>query len=75
MAIFGKIGLVDYRLIVDETGAAEQCEITSVLGDDRFSRDVCASIMKRAKFTPALDKDGKPTKDIYASRVVYTLEY
>ena len=75
MLVFGKLGLVDYRLIVDETGAATDCAVTSVLGDDRFSNEICDVIMKRAKFTPALDQDGQPTKDLYVQRIVYKIEY
>ncbi len=73
-AMMGRMGVVDFRLTVDETGAVTQCDISNAMGGERFSENVCKGVMSRARFTPALDKDGKPTKDLYINRVIFMME-
>lgn len=33
----------------------------------------CEVIKRRAQFAPSLDKDGKPTRDIYVNRIFWQM--
>jgi Gram-negative bacterial TonB protein C-terminal len=61
--------IVEFRLEVDETGNATQCHIQQTTRPKDFDTAVCKGIMKRAKFTPALDAEGKPLRSYYQNTV------
>jgi hypothetical protein len=57
-------GLVRVRLVIGENGAIDKCMVeVSKPGD--FEKLVCGNIVKRAKFTPALDAEGKPMRSYW----------
>ena len=69
----GEQGLVQFRVVVAADGKATQClvqESTRPLG---FDKAVCAALMRRAKFEPALDKDGKPIVSFWRSSVRFQM--
>ncbi len=69
----GEIAIIQFRLNVDETGEATDCVIQRSIGDDAFKKAVCRSIMKYAKFQPALDKNNKPIKSYWINKVRFDI--
>lgn len=63
-------GIVHFRLNVDEAGNPTACHIQQSSRAQAFDDFVCNSVMKRAKFLPALDKDGKPIASYYRNSVL-----
>lgn len=64
-------GLVEFRLDVDSTGKVAGCHILQRTNPDEFADLSCKLLTKRASFSPALDKDGKPVKSFYINKVVW----
>ena len=62
-------GLVEFRLMVDTAGKATACHIQQSTNPKGFNEVVCAALMRRAEFKPALDKDGRPMASYYRNRV------
>ena len=62
-----------YRIIVDDTGQPESCTMTGITTEDGFDGNsaVCSLIMRRAKFAPAVGRDGNPVRSYYASKMIY----
>lgn len=65
--------LVDFRLDVDETGMATSCHIQETTRAKEFDNAVCRSLMRRAKFSPAIDADGTPIRSYWKSRVRFQI--
>jgi hypothetical protein len=65
----GQPAIVEFRLEVDEAGKATQCHIQQTTRAKEFDDAVCRGILKRAKFTPALDADAKPLRTYYQNTV------
>lgn len=61
----GQSGRLIVRLDVDATGKAQGCRVLYRVASDEFANLTCKLILKRAKFTPALDEFGKPIKSYY----------
>jgi len=61
-------GLVEFRLMIDAEGKATACHIQQSTNPEGFNDIVCEALMRRAKFEPALDKDGRPMASYYRSR-------
>nr|WP_166179480.1 hypothetical protein [Altererythrobacter segetis] len=61
---------LNLRLIVDEHGKVAAC-YTDLDVPDEFGQATCAAIVRRARFEPALDADGKPMRTIWVSSVRY----
>jgi hypothetical protein len=64
--------LVEFRLDVDEMGKATGCYIQATTKPKEFDNAVCKGIVRRAKFDPALDAEGKPMKSYYKNRVRFS---
>lgn len=62
-------GLGHFRLDVDETGRAAGCRILFRTNPDEFPDRLCQALLRRAKFLPALDPQGKPAKSIYINPI------
>lgn len=69
----GGVATVDFRLTVEADGRVSDCYITNAAGDEAFSRVVCSRITERAKLSPALDRDGKPVRSFFISRVNFIM--
>lgn len=65
----GGQAILNFRLDVDEMGEVTGCHIQRRTRPDEFADIVCASLMERAEFDPALDADGVPIASYYASTV------
>ncbi len=69
----GHDGVVPMRLIVNEKGRVVHCHVTNFL-TAKVLRDVaCGSMIEHARYTPALDADGRPAKDFAFQSVRYAL--
>ena len=71
----GENGLVHFRLMIDDAGKPVRCVIQSKTKPDDFAPTVCAVIMRRARFQPALDAQGKPVASYFASAVRFQMEH
>lgn len=61
----GQGALLDLRLVIAANGAIESCTIQNAVGDADFAKLTCDAIMRRARFSPALDASGSPVRSLY----------
>lgn len=69
----GRRGIVNFRLSVDETGKATACHIQQSTSAKDFDGVVCKTLMRRARFDPALDDGGKPMASFYRSMIIFDI--
>ncbi|WP_373490162.1 TonB family protein [Parasphingorhabdus sp.] len=69
----GKEAIVHFRMSVDENGDATDCHIQQSTRPKEFDEVVCRSMMKRAKFSPAIDHKGSPIASYYRNTVRFKL--
>lgn len=69
----GHNGFVQFRLDVDAAGIPQGCRILYRTNPDEFADLTCKLLLKRARFTPALDRTGKPVKSFGISSVHWVL--
>ena len=69
----GAQGNVVFRLIVDEHGVPSRCHIQQSSRPPEFDAAVCNAMMRRARYLPALDKDGKPVSSYYRFTVTFMI--
>ena len=67
----GQNAIVRFRLTVDSAGKVAGCAIPSATHGPQFVKATCDAISRRARFDPALDKDGKPVASYFVSSVVW----
>ena len=67
-------GSVTMALLVDESGRVADCTVIATTGVAALEAQSCGIVKQRAKFTPALGLDGKPTKDSTVTRITWRLE-
>ncbi len=65
----GHSGIVQFRLDVDADGKAVGCFVLARTNPDEFGDRTCQLMMKRAKFEPALDAQGKPMRAFWVGSV------
>ncbi len=63
-------GRVQFLLLIDEVGKVAACHVLKASGVPVLDGMGCQVIGKRAKFKPALDKQGKPIRSTYITPVV-----
>lgn len=66
-------GLVQFRLIVGVDGVPTACHIQQSTNPEGFDEAVCKGLMKRARFEPALDAEGKPIVSVYMNLVRFQI--
>ncbi len=66
-------GMVGFTLVVGPDGRPTQCRISSSSGNDSLDWGACESLMRRARFNPAIDADGKPVVGTYTNRVRWAI--
>ena len=69
MLTAGKQALVSFRLMVDAVGTPTACEIQRSYNDKKFNEVTCALLIRRARFSPALDAKGQPVSSYYLNTV------
>lgn len=65
----GGSGLVQFRLDVDEAGSTVGCRILNTTGAPEFAATTCKNLSRRARFSPAIDAAGKPTRAFFVASV------
>jgi hypothetical protein len=73
MLAVGQPALIEFRIDVDESGKALACHIQATTRPKEFDDAVCKSIMRRAKFTPALDAENNPIKSYWKNSVRFAI--
>ena len=69
----GRSFVVRLRATVRADGSLQGCAIEESSGEKDFDKYNCALLLKRAKFTPAKDKDGRPTLGVYRGHVTWAV--
>ena len=72
MASQGKQGRVNFRALVDAQGVVTECTTMKSYNERAFD-DLACKVIRRTKFDPALDKDGKPVASFYVETVNYRI--
>jgi protein TonB len=62
-------GSVGFALTVSPAGRVTGCEIIESSSDSRLDERTCRLLIRRARFSPAQDKDGTPVEGRFASRL------
>jgi len=71
-AVFrGAQGIVNFRLSIGPDGQPTSCHIQQSSRPPEFDTTVCKALMRRARFTPALDKDRQPLASYFRGTVVF----
>lgn len=68
-----KAGTVGFTVNVDEQGKIEACSVSRSSGAPALDDATCALVMQRARFSPAIDAQGRPAKGVYSNRVRWTV--
>lgn len=63
----GQQGTVQFLLLIDATGKISACHVLRASGVPVLDGMGCQVIVKRAKFKPALDQQGKPVRSSYVT--------
>ena len=61
----GQPALVSFRLSIGPDGVPTACHIQATTRPKEFDNAVCKSVMRRARFSPALDAQGQPLASYY----------
>jgi hypothetical protein len=69
MLNLGKQAQVNFRLSVSAEGAPTACEVQSSYNDKKFDEVTCAVLMRRVRFSPALDVKGIAVPSFYLNTV------
>ena len=73
MAMMGKRAIVQFRLNVDAAGSPTACHIQQSTRPKPFDDAVCAAILRRARFEPALDAGGTPIASYWLNSVTFLI--
>jgi TonB family protein len=65
----GQPGVVNFRLSIDEKGMPTACHIQKTHREKGFDDTVCKAMMRKARFSPALDADKMPIASYYIATV------
>lgn len=68
-----KEGTTGFRVTVGPNGKVTDCQVTSSSGSSRLDSIACTKIKARARFTPAVDRDGNPTSGSYSNSIRWVL--
>jgi len=69
----GDTGAVKAALLVNEEGKVADCSVIETSGQAALDAQTCAVLKERARFKPAIGKDGKPAKDAFIQKIVWQL--
>lgn len=72
MLVANRQGIVGFRLIIGQDGTVERCRV-DIEKPGAFEEATCKAVLKRAKFNPGLDAEGKPMRSYWMSRVHFAL--
>ena len=66
-------GTTGVELLIDDKGSVADCSVTETSGNATIDAQSCAIFKERAKFAPALDLQGKPTRSSYSQRISWRM--
>ncbi len=66
-------GITRTRLSVGADGRVTACEVTGSSGNSALDQAACRNLQRRARFEPALDRDGNPVASTYPKNVRWQL--
>jgi protein TonB len=66
-------GTTGFRVSVGPDGRASGCTVTSSSGSPDLDEATCSNVMRRARFNPAMDGNGKPTTGSYSNRTRWVI--
>jgi periplasmic protein TonB len=66
-------GTTGFRVTYGADGKVTDCQVTSSSGHPDLDAATCANVKRRARFDPALDKDGNPSGGSYSNRVTWRI--
>ena len=66
-------GTVEFRVDVNEDGKPDKCEITKSSGFPRLDASTCEQILRRIRFDPVLDEQGKRKRTSHLSHINWVL--
>ena len=69
----GAQGAVRFSVVVSAKGRATECRVVESSGNELLDAKTCAQVMKRARFTPALNRRNQPVVSSYTRRIVWRL--
>lgn len=69
----GEQGIVQFRLSIGANGRPTQCHIQRSTRPIGFDTAVCDALMRRARFEPALDANGKPIASYWRNAVRFQM--
>lgn len=67
-------GTTGFLILVDEQGSPKDCTVHQTSGSAIIDARSCAIILSRARFSPAIGRDGKPAKSAYRKRITWRLQ-
>jgi TonB family protein len=67
----GEAGRTYFRVDVTVEGRAENCVITRSSGYPDLDEAACKNIMKRARFRPGTDDEGRPVRGTYSNSILW----
>ena len=65
----GRSGRTFYKVQVSTSGIVTKCTVTGTSGTADLNEATCSLVQRRARFSPALDKDGKATDGEYSNSI------
>jgi protein TonB len=68
-----RAGVTGFRVTVTADGRAGSCTVTSSSGSPDLDEATCSNVTRRARFTPAVDGEGKPTTGSYSGRIRWVI--
>lgn len=69
----GEAGTVAFRIEVGTNGRVTACTVIASSGSLALDSTTCRLIAIRARFQPARDRRGKPTRDSFTGRIIWSL--
>lgn len=66
-------GITGFRLDVDPAGQVVRCTVTSSSGSSLLDETSCALLIRRARFSPALDRKGRAIASSFSSAVRWSI--
>lgn len=73
MLVSGQPAIIEFRLSIGTDGVPTHCHIQATTRPKAFDDAVCKSVMRRARFDPALDSEGKPIPSFYRNTVHFQI--
>lgn len=69
----GRQGILTFRVLIGMDGYPKKCWVIVSSGHQDLDQAGCSGLLKRARFHPATDSDGKPVEGCYGNRIAYLI--